>query len=116
MSYDTSFYHGYGVQVVLPDGWHDKHWQSLEEVLLPFGLPVRGLAAGDYDANWEWLFVREATPTGPEIKLGTYAKVDPYAADLERCKQWDAWLVEACETHSLKIKDGPAWFFVPDYS
>lgn len=115
MSYETSFYHGYGLRVGLPDGLQDKHDESLEEYL-GFDTPVRALAAGEYDADWDWLFIQDATPEGPSIEIGEYKKVNPYAPDLDQYKQWDWWLIETAQEHGLKILDGPAWFFVPDYS
>lgn len=115
MGCTKSFYYGYGVRVGLPYSWGQEHDESLEEYL-GFDTPVRALSAGNYDADWDWLFIQDATPKGPEIELGEYKKLDPYAIHLDQCKQWDWWLIETAQEHGLKLLDGPAWFFVPDYS
>ena len=115
MSYSKSFYHGYGVQVELPEEWRKEHDESLEETL-GFDTPVRAMAAGAYDADWHWLFIQDATPHGPEIEMGSYTKIDPYETHLDHYKQWDWWLVETAQEQGLKILEGPAWFFVPDCS
>lgn len=114
MTYSTSFYHGYGVRVLLPEDWWATHDGSLEESI-GFDGPVFGLEAGDYDEDWHWLFVRQPD-LDTEIKLGTYAKVDPYRATDGQYPEWDWNLVDTAQKHGLKIEDGPSWFFVPDYS
>jgi hypothetical protein len=109
MTYSTSFFHGYGVR--LSD---DHDWSEIETI--GYEGPVFPMLAGDYDADWMWLFVKTDDGHKTEIELGTYVKVEPFRATDAKYPEWDWSLVDTAQKHGLKIADGPGWFFVPDYS
>lgn len=105
---DRSFYHGYGIRI--------QDSLDFEEIQqkIPYPGPVFYLSAGDYDADMNWIFISQEAD--PEIKSGHYVKIDPYQATDAGYPEWDWLLVDTAQRLGLEILDGPAWFFVPDYS